>query len=238
MTSHRPQHAAAPHPGHGTGAGAPPMDAPGTAGAAGPSGAGGAGAQDSGATARTRAGDWEPMPAATLPTRSGPIGVVGPVLAVLLILAGLVVLRDALVGYRVVRGPAWIPLGIGAADGLAPGTAFLVGGIVAALIGLWLLYVAMRRRVRSRAVVRARTGIYLAPGDIARLASAAAEDVGGVITASSKARTRTVRTTVRTTGGAGIDQAVLDAVHQRLDVLDPAPRVTVVARGPSGRSRS
>ncbi|WP_193314529.1 DUF6286 domain-containing protein [Georgenia ruanii] len=178
------------------------------------------------------------MPPATRPTRSGPIGVVGPVLAVLLIAAGLVLLRDALVGYRAVPGPAWIPLGLGAVDGLAPGTGFLVGGIIAVLVGVWLLYAALRRRVRSRAVLRARTGVYLAPGDIARLASAAAEDVGGVVTASSKAGTRSVRTTVRTTGGPGIDQAVLDAVHQRLDVLDPAPRVTVVVRGPTGRSRS
>lgn len=241
MSAHRPQHAAAPRPGPEADGGAPTPGGPGALAAAGPSGPDGPamGAdQDRGGAASTPTGDWEPMPPATRPTRSGPIGVVGPVLAVLLIAAGLVLLRDALVGYRLVRGPAWIPLGLGTVDGLAPGTAVLVGGIVAALVGLWLLYVALRRRVRSRAALRARTGVYLAPGDIARLASAAAEDVGGVVTASSKAGTRSLRTTVRTTGGPGIDEAVREAVHQRLDVLDPAPRVTVVVHGPTGRSRS
>ncbi|MFH5821111.1 DUF6286 domain-containing protein [Georgenia sp. AZ-5] len=181
-------------------------------------------------------GDWQPMPAASLPTRSGSIGVVGPALAVLLVAAGAVLVRDALVSGGAVRGRPWIPAALDAVDGLRPGPLFLVGGIVAALLGLWLVYVALRRRVRSRAAVASRTGIYLGLGDVARLASGAAEEVGGVISASTSANRRTVTTTIRSTGGPDVADAVRQAVAERLSPLDPAPRINVAVRGGGNRS--
>lgn len=225
MTAHRPQHAAT----SSTNAAQPPA-APSTNEGPPP-------AAELGSSTPGGPEEWAPMPAASLPTRSGAVGIVGPILAVLLIAAGVALLRDALVGYGLIPGQLWVPAGLRAVDGVAPGTAFLVGGIVAALLGLWLIYIALRRRVRSRATLRSRTGVYLGAGDVARLASAAAGEVGGVMAASSTATRRAVTTTVRTTGGAGVDQAVLDAVHERLDVLDPVPRVRVLVRGPDGRSR-
>jgi hypothetical protein len=180
---------------------------------------------------------WAPMPPASLPTRSGAIGVVGPVLATLLLAVGVVLVRDALVAGGVLAGTGLVPAGLAALDGLRPGPWFLVGGIVAALLGVWLLAVALGRRVRSRATVASRTGIYLGVGDVARLAIAAAEDVGGVISASTVATRRRVTTTIRTTGDAGIADAVRQAVADRLTILAPVPRVTVAVPG-RGRARS
>ncbi|WP_127127262.1 DUF6286 domain-containing protein [Georgenia sp. SYP-B2076] len=175
--------------------------------------------------------DWAPMPPASLPTRSGAIGVVGPVLATLLLAAGVALVLDALITGGILAGTGLVATGLVALDGLRPGPWFLVGGIVAALLGLWLIAVALGRRVRSRVTVSSRTGIYLGVGDVARLASAAAEEVGGVISASTIATRRRVTTTIRSIGDAGIADAVRQAVAARLTMLDPAPRVTVAVRG-------
>jgi hypothetical protein len=182
--------------------------------------------------------EWEPMPPASQPTRSGPVGIVGPILAVLLIALGVVLLRDALVAAGVLAGAAWIPAALGPLDGVRPGPSFLIGGIVAALLGLWLIFTAVRPRVRSGVKVASRTGIFLGTGDVARLASAAAEDVGGVISASTVATRRKVSTTVRTTGGPGIAAAVRDAVTDRLTDLEPPARVTVTVRGGNSGGRT
>jgi len=184
------------------------------------------------------AAEWEPMPPASQPTRSGPVGIVGPILAVLLIAVGVVLLRDALAAAGVLEGGAWIPAALGALDGVRAGPLFLAGGIVAALLGLWLIVTALRPRVRSGVNVASRTGIFLGTGDVARLASAAAEDVGGVISASTVASRRKVSTTIRTTGGPGIAEAVRQAVTDRLTDLDPPPRVTVTVRGGSSSRRT
>lgn len=184
------------------------------------------------------AAEWEPMPPASQPTRSGPVGIVGPILAVLLIAAGVVLLRDALVTAGVLAGAAWIPAALGALDGVQAGPLFLIGGIVAALLGLWLIVTALRPRVRSGLAVASRTGIFIGTGDVARLASAAAEDVGGVISASTVASRRRVSTTIRTTGGPGIAAAVREAVTDRLADLDPPPTVTVTVRGGSSSGRT
>ncbi|TRW44106.1 DUF6286 domain-containing protein [Georgenia yuyongxinii] len=174
---------------------------------------------------------WRPMPAARLPTRSGAIGVLGPVLATLLLAAGIVLVIEALVASGLLAGTGLVATGLATLNGLPPGPWFLVGGIVAALMGVWLIVVALSRRVRSRVTVTSRTGIYLGVGDVARLASAAAEEVGGVISASTVATRRRVTTTIRSTGDAGIADAVRRSVADRLTMLDPAPRVAVAVRG-------
>lgn len=186
------------------------------------------------------AAEWAPMPPASEPTRSGPVGIVGPILAVILTAIGVLLLRDALVAAGVLTGTAWIPAALGAVEGVRAGPLFLLGGIVAALLGLWLIFAALRPRVRSGVTVASRTGIFLGTGDVARLASAAAEDVGGVISASTVATRRKVRTTIRSTGDPGIAAAVRQAVTDRLTDLDPPPRVTVSVRGgrPSGSNAS
>ncbi|WP_432561745.1 DUF6286 domain-containing protein [Kineococcus sp. SYSU DK003] len=172
------------------------------------------------------------MRPATQKSGSGPIGVVGPVLALLLTALGIVLLREALVTTGAVAGTRWLPAAAEGLRGFAPAWWLIPAGVVVALIGLWLLVTAVRPRSRRTLPLTSQTGIFLHTRDVARLASGAAGDIDGVLQASSSATRRKVSVSVHATTDQGLREAVTEAVTHSLAPLRTPPRVAVTVHSP------
>ncbi|MCC2310002.1 DUF6286 domain-containing protein [Cellulomonas chengniuliangii] len=178
----------------------------------------------------------QPLRPARAPTGSGAIGFVGPVLAVLTIALGLVLVRDALAVAGVISGDGWVVTVLDAMNGQTRTGWALAGGIVAALLGLWLIVVALRRRRRKALWLRKAAGVGIRPRDVARLARVAADDVDGVLDAKVTAGRRNVNVDVRTTGDPYTRDRVREVVTARLAALAKPPKVSVRARPSSSTS--
>ncbi|MGM0386417.1 MAG: DUF6286 domain-containing protein, partial [Actinomycetota bacterium] len=119
---------------------------------------------------------------------------------------------------------------------LLPGTATVVAGVVAALLGLFLLWIALRPSRRRGAELEAGTGVWLTWADVERLAASAAEQQDGVVAARASASRRRVQIMTRTTTGE-VEPTVGHAVTEALAGLRRPPRVVVRARAHQGGQR-
>jgi hypothetical protein len=169
------------------------------------------------------------MAAARQRTGSGRIGVVGPILAVLLTAAGFVLLHDAVARADGRPGRTWVAATVDVIDGAIALWWMVAAGIAVALIGLWLIVTGLRPRSRRTVAITSATGLFLRARDIARLASAAADDVDGVLSAASVASRRKVTVTVESDRD-GVADLVRTAVEQRLATLARPVRVNVRVR--------
>ena len=111
-----------------------------------------------------------------------------------------------------------------------PSALVAVVGVVVALLGLWLVVVALGRRVRTRLDVTSSTGTTIGIGDAARLAASAADEVDRVLSARASATRRSVTVTVTTLEGDDVTDAVRAAVTERLAPLVQPLSVKVVGR--------
>lgn len=182
-------------------------------------------------TRQSRSGNPRPMTAAKTPVASGAIATLGLLLALLLTVAGVVAVRDALVYAGVVQGTPVLSHAARAVNGVTPAAWLVPVAVVLALLGLWLLVTALRPRPRKAVALSAQTGVFLRPGDVSRLAETAAEQVDGVLDVSVSAKTRTATATVRTTGDDGIVEHVREAVTQRLAPLENPPALKIRSTG-------
>lgn len=172
-------------------------------------------------------------PAATA-TRAGRVAWWSIALAVLLVALGILVVREALVAAGRVDGEPWLAPAVDGADGIAPSALVTVVGVVVALLGLWLVVVALGRRVRTRLDVTSATGTTLGISDAARLAASAADEVDRVLSARATATRRSVTVTVTTLEGDDVTEAVRAAVAERLAPLAEPLSVKVVGRVTAG----
>ena len=106
--------------------------------------------------------------------------------------------------------------------------------MVVALLGLWLVVVALGRRVRTRLAVTSSTGTTIGVNDAARLAASAADDVDRVLSARASATRKNVTVTVTTLEGDDVTEAVRSAVTERLSPLEQPLSVRVVSRVTAG----
>lgn len=173
--------------------------------------------------------DGPAMRAAQQKSGAGRVGFVGPLMAVLLTAIGVVLLHDAIARTDSRPGRTWIAAINDSLDGLTAEWWMIPLGLVVALIGVWLIVTALRPRSRKTLAVTSQTGVFLRTGDIARLASAAADDVDGVLSASSVASRRKVSVTVESDRDQ-IADLVRDAVTERLSALQKPPAVKVRVR--------
>jgi len=160
-------------------------------------------------------------------TGSGVVPVVGVLLSLCLLGLSVVLVHDALLLLGAYGGTPWLQTAVDTASGTAPATWTAPVGAALALLGLWLLTRAFARRRRHEVRLRSRTAVAVQPRDVARLSSAAARDVDGVLSARTSATRRAVAVSVTTTGGASVREAVQRAVTDRLSPLERSPSVSV-----------
>lgn len=173
---------------------------------------------------------FAPAPPAT---RAGRVGWVGIVVAALVVALGVLVIRDALVLGGQIDGSTWLVPLVDATDGLEPSLALSAAGVVVALLGLWLVVVALGRRVRTRLPLDV-PGVSIGVADLARLATAAASDVPYVLSAHSSARRKAVYVTVTSLEGDDVEPDVRAVVQQRLARLATPVAVHVSNRHVTG----
>ena len=166
------------------------------------------------------------------PVAAPTAGYVGAVIALLLLAAGVVALRDAAVGWGWLRGAPWITTAISRLDGLTYQGWMLPAGVVAVVIGLWSIAAGLTPRRRTALAVSARTSVWLPRADLARLAAAAATTVPGVLSVKASASLRTVslRADVTADGATALDAAISAAVTEALHgftVRNPRIKVRV-----------
>lgn len=160
------------------------------------------------------------------------------VLALLLVAAGVVGIRDALVAAGVLDGSSFTAAAARSVDGAESRTWMVPVGVALVLLGLWLVLRSLRPRRRTEIEVRSDVAVWLRPADVARLATFAAEDVSGVVKASSTATRRKVTVTVESTSTdpAQVSDAVRAEVETRLGQLASAPTVNVRSRTKGAQS--
>lgn len=179
------------------------------------------------------AGEARPLTPASAPTGAGRIGAIGPVLAVLLLAVAVVLGREALVAWGTLSGSSWLAPAADGVDGLRRTTpAVLAGGIVAVVVGLWLLVSAFARRSRRALTLSgAGSGVTTSTRDLARLATTTATGIDGVLKASSSATRRSLEVHAHATSGdvrGRLEQSLATLVSG----LDPQPRVKLHVHTP------
>ena len=167
-------------------------------------------------------------------TRAGRVAWWSIALAVLVVVLGVLVLREALVAAGRVDGEPWVAPAVDTLDGVVPSVLVSVVGVLVALLGLWLVVVALGRRVRTRLGVTSSTGTTLGIADAARLAASAADEVDRVLSARASATRRSVTVTVTTLEGDDVSDAVRAAVTERLSPLAQPLSIKVVSRVAAG----
>lgn len=168
--------------------------------------------------------------AAKAPVGPGVISLLGLLAAIVTTALGVVAGHDALAWGGVISGDPWTRSVVRALDGQGASPWLVPIAVVLVLLGLWLLVVALRPRPRPATRLQAQTGVYLRTRDVARLSRGAAESVGGVLSADTRASRKAVDVTVHTTGDSAIPAAVEATVSRRLSALDRAPSVSVTVR--------
>lgn len=173
-----------------------------------------------------------PRPAA-VPVGAAGASYVAAFLALLVVAVGALAVRDAAVAAGWLGGIRWIPIvgdvGGDAVHGLVPAGWMLPAGVAVAAVGIALVVTALAPRRKTATALVADTTVYLARSDVARVASAAAQQVPGVVAATTKASQRKVTVRCHSTGAADQEfrQSVVDAVKTELDLLRRTPRVVV-----------
>ena len=175
----------------------------------------------------TPTSDTAALPAPKQPVSPGTITAVGVVLALLVVALGVVGLHDALVAADAVDGSSWSAAAVSAVDGTRRGLWLVPAGVLAVLVGLWLLLTALRPRPRTAIALRADTGVVLRPRDVAALARSTAGDVDGVTSATASAQRRRVSVAVVATSDDGVREAVAAAVAARFAALSTTPSIRV-----------
>lgn len=160
------------------------------------------------------------------------LGVLSSLLAVLVIAAGMVLIRDAAVAFGLAEGSLWTVEALEWLDGATREAAWVwVAAVLALLLGLWFLGWAFVAPRQSLVPVPGRSGLYVRYSGVERLATGAARDVSGVERCSAEASSRRVVVRVRTTGGTGAGGEVRDSVRDALGPLSDRLSVRVISKG-------
>lgn len=171
-------------------------------------------------------------------TRKPPKGqagstVIGILIALLLVLAGVVGIHDWLTGLGWSGGRPWVPTALDAVEGTRAAPWMLVVAAVVALLGLWLVLLALKPRRRTHLPAPDREiDLWSTTGALAAVARHAADRQSGVMSATARVRRRRVDVDITTREGNddGLNSRVQEAVEQSLEGL-MTPRVRVHTRG-------
>lgn len=175
--------------------------------------------------------DALPLPAAgRMPTATATARYIGVALALVLLAAGVLALREAGVALGWIAGTSWISGAAAMVDGLHSQWWMVPAGVTTAVVGTWMVFAALRPRRKTVVAVDAAGAVWMRPRDVARLASYAAASVPGVEVLCSEATRRKVTLHIGLTGvesGAEVKGAITAAVGSATEVLKPAPQIAV-----------
>ncbi|KYH45403.1 DUF6286 domain-containing protein [Branchiibius sp. NY16-3462-2] len=168
--------------------------------------------------------------------RAAPVAAVtGCLVAFLLIALAVVGIHDLAVTQHWSRGRSWSRDAIEAVDGATRADWVVPLAVITLLIGVVLLYAALKpRRATHRPVPDESDAadVWISPAALSQLATAAAEDVPGVLQAHSRVTARRIRVSLHTTPGSDRDQITQTAtqsISDRVGALSDLP-VTVQAQ--------
>ncbi|RMB77752.1 hypothetical protein AYK61_16045 [Rhodococcus sp. SBT000017] len=152
--------------------------------------------------------------------------------ALVLIGAGVVLGREALLNLGAIDGPEWVGPAAANLDGLTAQSWMLPGGIAAVVVGFILVLVAIRPRRRTHRAL-SEQDVWLRKGDVAAVARTAALDSVGVDSATAKAGNKKVTVAVNTVAGTDTSElksSVVTSVDDALRPLASAPKVRTRVR--------
>ncbi|MEP6526850.1 MAG: DUF6286 domain-containing protein [Nocardioidaceae bacterium] len=167
---------------------------------------------------------------------NGALPLLGVLWALTLIGLGGVAVRDVLVDIGVISGRRYVDETLTYLDNRTSADWMVAAGIAAALVGLWLVTLALRPRRRKELSVKAQTGVFLTTASVRRIAQAASSDVDGIDTSSVAAsRSKvTIDVTTLTADPAEARSRVEEAVQRALSALIKPPTVNVNVRSTGG----
>lgn len=156
---------------------------------------------------------------------------VGVIAALVVLAVGAVGIRETLVSTGTTGGTSWLEWVFGKAEVLKPVDWMIPAGIIAVLLGLWILVAALKPRKSTHLAV-GDAGVWIRGRDAARLATDTAATIDSVTAATTKAKGRKLRVTATATGDANrVRDDLTTAIGQRLQTITPTPstraRVTV-----------
>lgn len=175
--------------------------------------------------------------AAKQPVGTGQAAWIGQLVALVLIVVGVVGIREAALAVGWTSGSSWVESLARRADHGYGRSGWLVPiGIVAVVLGVWLVVVAVRPRPKKTLALASGTGVFLTRRGIQNLVHRCADDVDGVTAVQVDASRRRVVVRVTATDPGSVGPAVTAAVTQRLQALTNPPTVAVKTRREGGSS--
>ncbi|NLE80491.1 MAG: hypothetical protein GX610_13065 [Rhodococcus sp.] len=181
-------------------------------------------------TGRTEITEAVAYPAPGKPPVAAPAaGLVGAILSLCLVAAGIVGIRDAMVAADWIDGQMWTKTAAEWIDGLTFDHWMIPVGIGLVLLGLWWLIAALKPRRKTAIPVKARTSVWITPSDVARISSVATETVPGVLSTRTTASRKKVSVTSQVTGAdaAAIKIGIAESVRDALSGLESPPKISV-----------
>ncbi len=173
------------------------------------------------------------------PVATGLLPFLGVVWSVALLVLGLIGIRDALVYAGAIGGTAWIERVAADLDGQRAADWLAVAGVVAVLLGLWLLSIAVKPRATNELAINAGTGVFLTKPGLRRVVKAAVTGVDGVDTATvsvRRSRVRVVASSWSDDDPEATRRRIEDRLEHQLSTLQRPPSVRVRVE-PAGGSR-
>lgn len=159
-------------------------------------------------------------------------GVIAPLIGLLLVAGAVVTGREYAVAEGHYNSSAWVADGAGWLADTAWQTWMVAAAIAAVVVGLSLVYTAIRPRRRTHLAIASAPGVWTRDTDIARRLSAIALDDDNTASASTKVAGRRAKVTVH--GQPGTDG---EALREKLDTavtwLETPPRVILDHRAPA-----
>ena len=172
---------------------------------------------------------------ARTPRAPAPATFLGALLSVLLVGVGIIGIRDGIVAAGWMDGVMWTANAVNWIDGLQFDAWMIPAGVGALFLGVCLLVIAAAPRRTTAVDLSAKTSVFIARRDVARIAASAAQTVPGVTDARAISKGRTVTVHTQTTGrdAATVKAAVSQVVESALGALATRPRIVVRTRSGS-----
>jgi hypothetical protein len=166
------------------------------------------------------------------PPKARPAAALGAALiAVVLIAVAVVAIRELAVSQRWASGSPWSLDAVRALDGLTPSVGVAAAGVVIALLGLVLVWLALKPAARTHLQAHADGDLWLSAPAVAALARGVADRAPGVISAdATRVSRRRITVEVVTSGDpAAVAERVDSALQSQVQGLTRAA-VTVRTR--------